>query len=84
MMAAESACSALDSGDYSFDQYGHKIRKSQKARSMLLKRYAAERFYAGHSKWWILLGTVGAGALYTRASQMWEVVGGDRERLLAP
>ncbi|GAC1326468.1 MAG: geranylgeranyl reductase family protein [Chloroflexota bacterium] len=78
MMAAEAACRALHSGDYSFKRYDEEIRASHKGRSMRLKRYAAERFYAGEAKGWVLLGTVGMTAVHARGSQAWDGIGAIR------
>jgi menaquinone-9 beta-reductase len=76
MMAAEAACRALATGDHSFRTYGAEIRASHRARSMLLKRRAAERFYVGQATWWVLLAAVGLGAAYNVTSQMWEGLAG--------
>lgn len=72
IMAAEKACRALHTGDYTFGQYANDIRTSRRMRSTLLKRAVAERFYDGYPRWWILLGAVGMSGTYLRATQLWE------------
>lgn len=79
MLAAEAACRAFQSADYSFREYSQEIRTSHKGRSMLLKRRAAERFHAGGARWWILVGAVGTSALHAVTSRLWEDVSRPRK-----
>lgn len=70
--AAEAACRALCTGDYTFRHYGDEIRTSHRIRSVRLKRATAERFYTGYPTWWLLLSAIGMGAAYLRGTQVWE------------
>lgn len=84
MMAAEAACRALATGDYSFRNYAGEIRTSHKARSMLLKRRAAERFYTEQARWWVLLAAVGLDAAYSLTSRMWEGLASKKGGAVSP
>jgi flavin-dependent dehydrogenase len=72
ILAAEAAYQAFSHDDFSFTGYTGAIRGSHRMRSIRLKRAVAERFYGGHPRWWMLLGTIAVTGGYLRAAQAWD------------